>query len=80
MVGRIGPYTNFETLIDRVDAVEAASRYNDYATASENFSLTANGILAGEDAGRVGDPFAAIFETDPYEAIDAQANKPVQVG
>lgn len=80
MVSRIAPYTNFETLIDRVDAVEAASRYNDYANASQNFSLASNAILAGEDAETVRDPLATAFDVDPYEAIDAERNKPLQVG
>lgn len=80
MVSRISPFTNFETVIDRVDAAEAASRYNDFTTASENFSLTANAILASESSSPAGDPFAAIFEFDPYAAIDAEKDKPLQVG
>lgn len=80
MVSRISPFTSFETVIDRVDAVEAASRYNDLASASRNFSLTANAILASDGAGLPNDPFAAIFDVDPYAVLDAEKDKPLQVG
>lgn len=80
MVNRIAPFTNFDTLIDRVDAVEAASRYNDYATAAENFSLATNAILAGGDGVTVADPLTTLFDGDPYARIDAANEKPLQVG
>lgn len=78
MVSRINPYVDFTTLVDRVNAVEAANRTNDYASASANFVLTANAILSTEAQNGSGDPLDTGFDTDPYAQADP--TRPLRVG